>query len=225
MRIKPQTRLIVTSDELLEKNSGFYMASNFEEEEISGEFLIAAPIYKELQWPVQVGEVLRVSYADSRARFECTARVLERVRRDGLDFLRMEPLTEFVRTQRRNDFRLNIELDVKLDQAWEEHGQRRVRRVSGMTIDISGGGAFVRSSIRPAIGEMLVITLPKAQFPGLPRFPCEVRWCFRNDEEKTDLKWNFGLRFVIEVKVKEKLIKQVFALQQQQQQRKQESGL
>ncbi len=216
MNITPNMKLTVVSDERLEKDSSFYMTSSLEDILPGDVFLITAPVLRELQIPIRNGERLRLSFQDRAASYGFEAEVLERVKKDRLDYLRVKRLSPIIRVQRRQDFRLEIELDGKLDQAYVDmSGERKVRRLPIVTKDVSGGGAFIRLNTQLFVNENVVVYLPLGNCGDIKAFPASVRWCARAEVQDPRWKWYTGIMFRHrEQAEKETLVRYLFALQQ-----------
>lgn len=227
MNIDTHTKLTVTSDERLEQDPSFYMTSSFEARAGDGTLLIAAPVFRELQIPLRAGEKVKVSFMDKTASYGFDAEVLERVQQDGLYYLRIRRLTDVVRVQRRQDFRLQVSLEGKLDQAHVDvGGERRVRRLPVRTKDVSGGGAFICLNSQLFVNETVVVYLPLGTDGEMGAYQAVVRWCARSEVQDLSWKWYTGLMFRHrEYADKEALVRRIFTLQQQMRKREAEKEM
>ncbi len=206
--------LTITIERRKETDPNFLLRANYEEEDGNGFFLISAPFYHDFQFPVEFGEILDCMYLDAKATFSFSGEVVERVKKDNLNFLKLRQTKEVVRAQRRDDFRLPIVLHIKIDQVVEENGTRSLSRQSCVTIDLSGGGVALRSNAKFVKGEVVAIHLPIAEGGAFSTVPGEVSWIKKNDNINIPWKYAYGLVFIHKDKVsKEKLVKFVFKKQ------------
>lgn len=105
---------------------------------------IAAPIYEGRVYPVQVDTEIVVSFIKDNNFYEFTARVIDRENKDNLPMLKIQALNTIEKIQRREFFRIDINLPIKyrvIDSVDMESDEEYVETI---TRDISGGGLCMR---------------------------------------------------------------------------------
>ncbi len=211
--IKPGTKLTLGLYSRKNDDQSFSLSSTFECDEQNGEFLIAAPFYMNSLYPIQPGELLFVSFSDKDARYDMQGTVTDRFKEGDLAFVRVNRITEIVRTQRREDFRLEVVLDIDLERMLEKNERFFTHVVKARTIDLSGGGSALYCDEYIPEGEKIVAGLPIGEKGGLVYVNSEIRW-IRRGEPEASYKYFVGLKFLFKQNTdKEKVVKYIFGLQ------------
>lgn len=214
--IKPGTKLCVTPINDKSFDGPGRLASSFENDQDDMTFVIEAPFFRSGLYPMRVDDEVRISFSEDKSRYEMSAVVIDRVKRENLYYIVLRRVGEIVRTQRRQDFRIDLMMDATLLQnAADERGSMKLICYDGQTANISGGGAQVRvnTPFHETESVMLKFHLPGVDEPL--HFVGDVRWVSRRSSDST---YNFscGLQFQFRSKSeKESLVKQLFRLQQQ----------
>jgi c-di-GMP-binding flagellar brake protein YcgR len=193
-----------------------HLISEFGRDLENGHFIIGAPVYKSGLYPISLGSVIFINYFKSRMRYDFQGIVRDRFKHDDLYYLTVERTTDILRTQRREDFRLDLMVDVTLswDEA-DENGFIREVEVAGLTHDVSGGGAAVCVNTQLRDYERVRIKLLLPDLDESLCFDAETRWVTRRDSD-SEFRYLCGLKFLFDSKLeKSNLIKQIFRIQQQ----------
>jgi len=113
---------------------------------------ILSPILEGRIFPVRRGTRMDVIYQKDGVVYKFAAEAIERKLEGDVHFLRIRPLTEEERIQRRYFFRFScvrdIEYRIYACPEAKEDGEYR----KGLTKDISGGGICFWSDVKPEIG-------------------------------------------------------------------------
>ncbi len=213
--IKPGTKLAIVPVSRAKADSDFKLSSTFETDRDETHFVIAAPFYHSGLYPMRMDDMVHVSYAANKMRYDFDARVCDRLKRDELYYVVLARANEIVRTQRRKDFRVELAMDAVLLQETTGVQGLHMQQHDSQTVDISGGGAGVRvnAPLREKDAVMLRFHLPGVDEPL--QFVGDVRWVTR---QENDAYYNFscGLQFNFKQKTdKERLVKNLFRIQQQ----------
>lgn len=108
---------------------------------------VAMPIVNSVVVPIPVGEIIQIKYSKkSIGVFAFSARVLARKHSDHLSYMKIERLSDVKKVQRRDYFRLDIVLDVKMTVA--DNGLGESNSFNALTKDISGGGLRIISKTK-----------------------------------------------------------------------------
>lgn len=191
------------------------MASAFESSEEDGTFLVAAPIYKEIQFPLPDGEEIDIMYFEASAFFSFRARTRERIKRGDLYFLRMQQLSEPIRTQRRTDFRLPVILMGHINKAMEDR-PGSVKHLPARTVDVSGGGVALRTGMSYDVNEKTEVRLPLGKDGATLTIPVVVRRCSRMQDSEQEWRYLVGLQFLFKTPAeKESIVAYVFQLERE----------
>lgn len=120
---------------------------------------IAMPIVNSVVVPIPTGEIVQIKYAKkSIGVFAFSARVLARKHSEHLSYMKMERLSDVKKVQRRDYFRLDIVLDVKMKLV-ETNGVGDNNSFSALTKDISGGGLRLISKTKLSANDLVDIAL------------------------------------------------------------------
>ncbi|GHU60527.1 flagellar protein [Clostridia bacterium] len=212
--IKPGTKLVLGLYSQKNSDQSLELYSTFEADEDDGNFVVAAPFYMSAYYPVSIGELLFLSFSDDNAKYDLQGTVTGRFKMDGLAYLRVQRLTEIVRTQRREDFRLEVVFDLELERSLEEDdGRLSTHSVRARTIDLSGGGSAMWCDEYIPEGEKLLCGIPLEDRGGLTFVDSEIRWSRRSDKDSV-YKYFIGVKFLHKSSAgKEKIVKFIFGLQ------------
>ncbi|SHG93088.1 flagellar brake protein [Tepidibacter thalassicus] len=98
------------------------------------EFLIAIPIHEGNLVPIHIGSKILVYYSiDNKGVFYFTAKLIDR-KNTEIPYFRIQQLEETKTIQRRNYFRLDVSIPVKI------YNNENEIIINGYTKDLSGGG-------------------------------------------------------------------------------------
>lgn len=115
---------------------------------------ILSPLLEGRIFPVRRGTRMEVIYQKDGEVYKFASEAIERKLEGNIHYLRIRPLTEEEKIQRRYFFRFSCVRDVEYrlfadgDTQEEERGVFR----KGVTKDISGGGICFRADVKPEIG-------------------------------------------------------------------------
>ncbi|MDL2273824.1 flagellar brake protein [Oscillospiraceae bacterium OttesenSCG-928-G22] len=214
VEIKPGTHLRMKLDSTLEVQPNFELSSTFEVADGDLEFSIGAPMHRGAYYPINVGELVYFSYYDDLARYDFQGVILERYRDGELAFLRARQTTEIIRTQRREDYRLDVSFRGTLEYEEFNGVEYETKKIAYMTLDLSGGGAAVFLNTYFGLGKKVFLTLPIGELGGPLRLECEVRW-MRQNVKGAIYKYIVGLKFLFKfARDKQSIIRYIFREQQ-----------
>jgi len=101
--------------------------------------IIATPILHNQNVSISIGETLQITYVKQNVGvFGFKAKVIGKKRISELSYLKIERLGDVFKEQRRNFFRLEIALPIKIKTMDPKYGEQL--EIDGFTKDISGGG-------------------------------------------------------------------------------------
>jgi c-di-GMP-binding flagellar brake protein YcgR len=176
--------------------------------------LITAPMKGMTKHPLPVGQVVKLQCHVANAIIDFEARALQRIEKGPLSYLLMEQTSEFRRTQRRQDFRLECMQDGEIE--YVDVTDNSLKRAKIVIHDISGGGASVRSPRKFYLGERVTAFLPIGDSSCAITYMSIVRRCFEVGDSVESLKYNVGLQFEFkDVKQKEDLIARIFKMERE----------
>lgn len=166
---------------------------------------IGMPISEGRLIPLRINSRIKVIYYKDNGQYCFSAKVLSR-RKGAIHSLRIQVLSDVKKIQRRDYFRLNTIVPIKVcyDDAKEESGYRCI---DAFTLDISGGGLRFAS---------------KYDFSGLKSLMCQLnlrekilsvnaRIVRNSSVYNEDYSFEVGVEFInIEQKVREEIINYIF---------------
>lgn len=118
--------------------------SEFEGSEDKDILIIAAPIYEGRLIPVQVGTKITVSFIKENNLYEFSAKAIDRESKHNVAMLKIQPLSQIEKVQRREFFRFDTSIPVNyriIDNVNTKSTQDYIKTV---TRDLSGGGLCMR---------------------------------------------------------------------------------
>jgi c-di-GMP-binding flagellar brake protein YcgR len=130
------------------------LISQFEAVLPDGSMEILSPILEGRIYPVHRGTNLDVIYEKNGDLYRFASQALGRKLEGNIHLLRIKPLSEVEKIQRRYFFRFNCvrDVDYRIFAHRETKEEERGDYKKGITKDISGGGICLCSDIRPEIG-------------------------------------------------------------------------
>ena len=214
MDIRPGTKLNMTIESRREWDVAFVLNTIFETQLDDRLFVAALPIYKNAVYPLHAGELLYLYYFDRQARHDFQAVVENRFKEDGLYYFKARRTTEILKTQRREDFRLDLTFPFLLD-ILNDAGKRDQKQVGAMMIDLSGGGFSARVSRYLDIGDRIAFKLYLEDIGQTLSLKAETRWT-SPAQSGDEYRYVVGFRFLhSEKKHKEMIVQYLFRQQQQ----------
>jgi c-di-GMP-binding flagellar brake protein YcgR len=184
----------------------------------STRILITSPMQGMTLYPVQLKQKLELVCYVKSAVISFEAVVLQRFQKGSVSYLLINRVSEFKRTQRRQDFRLECLLDGRLEYTDAESG--KVVKVPVIVNDISGGGTSILSKKKFNVGDQLAVHLPIGKQMMNIVYQCEVRRCFEDNDSVLPMRFHIGLRFLFkDEKEKDTLISRVFVMEREKRQR------
>ncbi|MCL1807315.1 MAG: flagellar brake protein [Oscillospiraceae bacterium] len=175
-------------------------------------FLITAPTQGTVRYPLSLQQEVHLECNLANAIIDFTGVVLQRIEKGSLAYILLEQTSEFKRTQRRQDFRLECMKDGKLEYTDPEDGLTKRIRIA--VSDVSGGGTSIRGPVAFAIGTQAVIHIAFSDADDVHTYECEVRRCFEVQDSVAAMKYNIGLQFHFKsTREKEDLVARVFKME------------
>jgi c-di-GMP-binding flagellar brake protein YcgR len=184
--------------------------SEFEYAASDKSFFIAAPISEGNYYPVQIGTKVAISFARDGCFYGFEAVVTARENKNNLAMLKIQPIGQIVKIQRREFFRFESCIPVN----YREFGHKNIRNaedlkfISTVTRDISGGGLCVRLTNPIELNKLLEFELfitSKVEFLGrVVRFT-------KYDTMQGIYKYEMGVVYeMIDTTTREKIISYIF---------------
>lgn len=133
------------------------LVSQFESLLPDGTMVILAPISEGRIYPVHYDTMMDVIYERDDHLYKFQAVALNRKVSGNIYLLRIKPLTDEVRFQRRTFFRINCLLDIRYRPADRNTGKKDVKAEfkSAVTKDLSGGGMGILLNEKPDRGSIV----------------------------------------------------------------------
>ncbi len=139
--IKLGTRIEISK---LESNGKFFHNSNLEEFISEDELLILVPIYRGALIKLNKDSEYRIIFKTPKGLYVNTMQVVEYIIKDDIPLLKIKLLGNNIKIQRRDSFRLDINLEFQFDEVEENTENVYICTdpllSKGVTEDISNGG-------------------------------------------------------------------------------------
>lgn len=189
-------------------------------------FLVTAPMQGSLLYPITPGERIIVTYINGPAVYESDAIAGERLKKGDLNYLTMKCAGYVKRNQRRNDFRIDILVDIATVKAFPQNPSLVLpgaEKQKGLINNLSAGGAAFYSDDEFQVGDPIHMNLPPLVFGESKTIAAQIHWQRKVDNKDIPFKYYTGARFLFtNTTDKEGLIK--FTLEQQRKQLKKEKA-
>ena len=187
--IKLGTKLLIRTQESIDKKTGLVLDSVFEEMFPDNSFLMTAPIHKGLIYPLSIDSMLYISFNTEESLYYFTCKVSNRPIIKNIFFIEARLLSDIIRSQRRDHFRMKKILKGKLTQAGNIVSDC-------LTDDVSGGGVFIYTKEHSQTGDLLTVSLPVGSDGDMMDFNAQVMW--RKTSGKEEYPYSKGLKFIYE---------------------------
>lgn len=220
--LKTGTKLqLVLYNEMGEKINPTF-ASELEWTENDESLYIAAPIHEGVLYPVHVGAVMDVLFvirADDFIKidmFSFKAKVIERNNDGNVAMLKIKPVTELERIQRRKFFRMKATLDIKYREPVNKDADPSMQHAykKAVTRDLSGGGLCIATMEKLENGKIFEFVLDLAGRGEIEFIGRVVRVIKTYDGDEFKYKYQIGISFEkIEEKDREEIIRYIFFAQ------------
>ena len=105
-------------------------------------FLITLPMSEGESAFLHLGEEIRVCYFRPHGQYWFQAKVIDRYKQDNIYSFKIQKISEVTRLQRRNYFRLQKTIPVKVD-IFSLNDKETINTLYGYTLDIGGGGLAI----------------------------------------------------------------------------------
>lgn len=108
--------------------------------------IIAAPIFQGTFYPVRLGWYLKVYYCFKDDLYTFEAKVVSRLNKNDLNYLKIELLSDIIKIQRREFFRFECNVPVEyraIDSIHTPEDERGMFK-KAITRDLSGGGLCIK---------------------------------------------------------------------------------
>ncbi|NLN64279.1 MAG: flagellar brake protein [Clostridiaceae bacterium] len=116
---------------------------------------ILVPFHEGRIYPIHPGTIMRVFFSKGKDTFAFEAEAINREVQNNIAILRITPVTQIKKIERRAFFRMNYELEVRyriLDALSDEEAGEEGVFLKGQTRDISGGGFCILTGWEFEIG-------------------------------------------------------------------------
>lgn len=153
-------------------------------------------------------------YTHTKGIVSCTARVIEYFKKDGLRYMSMEILSDIVKTQRRDFFRLDVALPLKFTKidlhSDSDNDDSYVQMFNGIIRDIGGGGIRFIADVELLPNDLLqcVIVINKQYIISAGKILDKVKI------ENAKYKYQYRIKFTtISQYDQDKIVKYIFSVQ------------
>ncbi|MBZ4645881.1 MAG: hypothetical protein PWR27_28 [Petroclostridium sp.] len=136
--------------------------SQLEEVLDSGDIVIAAPIHEGKIIYLSVGSKIKINFFDSKRLFSFMGEVTARAKRENIVMLKIAVRSKLTRIQRREYFRFEWALPVKLRVLGPAGAENKITAnpfVDALTKDISGGGLGLLTNEHYQINDIVELEL------------------------------------------------------------------
>lgn len=106
--------------------------------------LVATPIFEGRLYPIGMGTKLTVYYLYKDNLYKFAAKVIGRENRHNISVLKLEPLSDIEKVQRREFYRFDCMLPVNYRVVSSLKDENRGEYISTITADLSGGGLCIK---------------------------------------------------------------------------------
>ncbi|WP_066720302.1 flagellar brake protein [Clostridium sp. Marseille-P299] len=183
---------------------------------------IAMPIQKGRVVLLDVGETYSLCFYTKNGLYQCKAVVTERFRNQNLFIANVEFTSELEKNQRRQYYRLECLIDFKFGAVVEE-GQDPKTWISGVIIDISGGGIRFYSQ-KQLQADMLIVSFSLFTTQGLKNFKIESKIISCLPTSNRNAKYEYRVEFSnIKKEDREIIVRYIF--EEERKRRRKERGL
>ncbi len=194
------------------------LPSTFEELLRNRNVLVYTPIIDGNYIQFTQKEKVKIYFTHLGGREEFIGSYVKSVKRGGIQFSEIQPISDIVRIQKRSDFRLETSMTVKIGYtAYNGNvGQQRIAAKEYdmvTTSDISGGGISFYSNHQFRIGDKVTVFLTMNPKEGETELNGEVMRVKELDPKTSIYKLNVGLKFDYRSALeKEKVVRYVFEI-------------
>lgn len=189
-------------------------------------FLVTAPMQGSLLYPITPGERVVITYINGPAAYESDAIAGERLKKGDLTYLAMKCAGYVKRNQRRNDFRIDVLIDITTVKAFPQNPSLVLpdaEKQKGLINNLSAGGAAFYTNDELTVGDPIHMNFPSLVFGDSKTIAAQIHWQRKVDNKDIPYKFYTGARFLFtNMTDKESLIK--FTLEQQRKQLKKEKA-
>jgi c-di-GMP-binding flagellar brake protein YcgR len=197
-------------DSLNEKVTPLF-ASQFEQALDEETAIIAAPIFEGVIFPIHRGWLMNIFFLESGDFYRFKAKVISRLRKGNLSFLKIKILSGIERVQRREFFRYECILPVKyrvVEDLINSDDKTKIPK-DAVTKNISGGGVCIRLDEELDINKLIKCDLSLSKTKKIRFYGKVVR---KNKlDDNTTFKFEAGVLFEkIEYSDKEAIVRFIF---------------
>lgn len=189
-------------------------------------FLVTAPMQGSLLYPINPGERVIITYINGPAAFESEAIAGERLKKGDLNYLSMTCSGYVKRNQRRNDFRVDVLIDITTVRAFPANPSLPLpdaEKQKCLINNLSAGGSAFFTNEELSVGEPIHVNIPALVYGTPKTLAAQIHWQRRTENRDLAYKFYTGSRFLFTNTLdKEDLIK--FTLEQQRKQLKKEKA-
>jgi c-di-GMP-binding flagellar brake protein YcgR len=176
--------------------------------------VITAPTKGDTPYPIHPGQEVKLQCHMANSIVDFDAKVVQKIEKGILSYFLLAQTSDFRRTQRRQDFRLDCTKNGQIE--YVDPADNATKRVKVVVTDISGGGTSVRCPIKYYLGEKVAAFLPIGDNDAVLKYMCHVRRCFEVGESIDAMKYNVGLQFEFkDNRQKEDLIARIFKMERE----------
>ncbi|NSW89865.1 MAG: flagellar brake protein [Firmicutes bacterium] len=188
------------------------------EQALSDQFaVINAPLYEGVVYPIRIGWILHVYFFSDGKLYMFDSKVIDRITRDNMSFLKIEKTGNIIRIQRRHYYRFECALPVeyrKFDCANFQDKKEEKPFSASITRNISGGGICILLNEDMSINQLVECKL-KLQSNTIINFLGRI---VRTEKLEHNINYKFeaGIAFeIIDNNDKETIIKYIFRQQRE----------
>jgi len=152
--------------------------------------VVTAPIYKGNIYPLSISEVLNVTFSkENTGKYSFLGQVIKREKSKNLVQIHIKKIGELKKIQKREFFRLNIILNVKIKYT-DDQGKSQI--VEGIARDISGGG--IRLIAKTKLSKDSIVSVGLALDDNFVEVDGKIVRCIQFEESLH--KYDIGVKFL-----------------------------
>ncbi|MDT8716639.1 PilZ domain-containing protein [Clostridium sp. 19966] len=179
---------------------------------------ISLPVRDGVYITPQVGEQLEVIYYDNTHVYKFTATVITRKKEQNVPVLILDRPKNIIKIQRRKFVRINIRYSIKYSKLINKIDRKKLEQIkeddlnlSGVLVDLSGGGFRLKTADELSLNEFILGNM-SIEGENIKIFGEVVR-----KEKAEDKQFYYGISFIeMDDKTRDKIIQNIFKIMRKQ---------
>lgn len=208
MQIGEKIEVVIQDSSKSDNSVYFSMVQDVPQED---EIVITLPVFKGKPVVLSLGQKVKINFFRERGQFYFFAEVIDRPKSGSVHLIRLKQVSQIHRLQRRNFYRLKINMPVFFRTIEEDSPQNEAHYLKAYTVDISGGGVRILTNHELKLGQRVECVIPIEEKQKLTVEGLVIRITASLDE---GYKYDVGIKFteILEAK-RDKIIQFIFEQQ------------